>query len=165
MKFKGKVKEHLLWVRCAVVVLGAFVAFENLRNGGWIGAILGAVLVVAAFFSKEHVISEEGSDVVYKIFGIPRHNLWTWQEITSIHTDYEKMAPDVMVHIGRDIVTRTFVFNQQDARGVLDLAEKMNPDIYIRDMNAEEMDKLAKAAVQKREAARKAKEAKKAAKK
>ena len=94
--------------------------------------------MVACFFKKEHVISEEGVDIKYMLFGFTMHNYWKWDEITTLHTDYKKAKPNVMLHIGKDIVVRSFVMEKDDCQGAIALARRMNPGIYIENPTEEE---------------------------
>jgi hypothetical protein len=59
------------------------------------------------------------------------HNLWSWDQITSIHPDYTKKAPYVELQIARDVVIRPFIMTREDTAHVLELAKKMNTSISI----------------------------------
>ena len=100
---------------------------------------------------KRMVISDEGVDVIHKLFDFPFHNMWDWSEVTTIHTDYRKASPDALVHVGRDVVTRTYTFEYDDSQIDLELAREHNPEIYIDDMTAEREQELAEKARKQRE--------------
>lgn len=91
-------------------------------------------VMVAAFFEKQHIVSEKGVDIEYHLFGMVMHNYWSWDEVTTMHPDYIKARPNVMLHIGKDIVTRSFIMTVSDANGILELAQRMNSSIYIKDI-------------------------------
>lgn len=90
------------------------------------------LVILACFFTKEQIISQDGVDIQYTLFGRwTMHNLWTWDEITSLHPDYSKRAPNVELLIARDVVIRPFVMTREDTSHVLELAKKMNTSIII----------------------------------
>lgn len=100
----------------------------------WIYVPVVILVLLACFFKKEHIVSEEGVDIHYRLFGYSLHSVWAWAEITTLHKDAKKTAPNVMLHFGKDVNTRVFVLKPEDSRAVLTLAKKMNPKIYIADM-------------------------------
>ena len=169
MKYYGIMPEHKRWVRFAVAGIGIYTGFKALTEPAhWYYFPVAIVIVLCAFFWKQYIVDENGVDVRSSMAGIINHNLWSWDEITSLHTDYQAAAPNVQCHFGRDIVTRTFVFTYEDSQGILKLAAEMNPDMYIDDMNEERRAELAENARKYREkqAAEKAKKrAEKAARK
>ena len=169
-KYYGIMPVHKMWVRVAVGALGCYIVFRGALDlsGHWYYIPIGIFVVLAVFYWKQYVVSEKGVDVESVLLGIKSHNLWTWDEITSLHTDYKQVAPNVHCHFGKDIVTRTYMMTYEDSQEILKLAVQMNPDIYIDDMNAEKEAELAANAkkYQAKMAAEKAqKKAEKAAKK
>ena len=83
---------------------------------------------------KEHIVSQEGVDIQYRLFGSSLHSCWTWSEITTLHQDTRKAAPNVMLHFGKGVNTRVFVMKPEDSQTVLALAKRANPQIHIADM-------------------------------
>ena len=140
MKFKGILKERQPWLKIVIVLAAAFMMYLSIGAGEYLYTILTAVVIVAVFFQKEHIISEEGVDIRYEIFGFKSVNRWEWKDIDAIKTDYVKAAPNVLVHFGKDITIRDFVMKKGDIDGIMALARKMNPDIYIGHMSDEERD-------------------------
>ncbi len=160
MKYYGIMPEHKRWVRFAVAFIGAYILFKAFTEPNhWYYFPVGILVILCAFFWKQYIVDENGVDVRSNMVGIIGHNLWKWEDITSLHTDYEAAAPNVQCHFGRDVVTRTFVFSYDDSQAILKLAEEMNPDMYIDDMNEERRAELAENARKYREkqAAEKAK--------
>lgn len=133
MRVYGIVKEREKKTRILFVCLAIVLTVLEILQRGWIYLPLCALVFFACFFKKEQVVSEEGISINYNVFSFRSSALWNWDEITTLHTDYEKKSPHVMVHIGKDIMTRTFVVTRQDCKKILDLARKMNPNIYIVD--------------------------------
>ena len=93
--------------------------------------VVALLVVLACFFSKEHLITREGVDIQYTLFGKVSHNLWRWEEVTAIHVDRKRSMPNVALHIGKDVAIRLFVFTPKDAQAVLDLAKERNPAIQL----------------------------------
>ena len=141
MEYKGIIKQRENWMTAVLFIASVFLLVREFMTGQYIYIPLVLLVMVACFFEKEHVVSEEGVDIKYIIFKkIVRHNYWRWNEITTIHPDYKKARPNVMIHIGKDVVTRTFTMKPSQCRGVIDLARRMNPSIYIDDITAEEQE-------------------------
>lgn len=133
-EFKGIVPERKKSTRIAFALLVVLMMVISFLIKKYIYLPLEVLVFLACFFSKEHIVSEEGVDLRYKLFGANTvHNWWGWDEITSIHTDYRKAAPKVQLHIGKDIVVRTFIMEEKDIPGIIKLAKEKNPEIYIED--------------------------------
>ncbi len=142
MKFKGILKERKLWVKIAALIVAAFLMYYEVLRGQYIYIPLAILVMVAVFFRKEHVISKEGVDIDYIIFeSVHQHHLWTWDEIDTLHVDRRKAKPNVMLHIGKDVVVRTFTFRPEDVDGIVELAKAMNPRIYIENPTEEEQER------------------------
>jgi len=165
MKFKGILPERKLWVKIAVLLIAVYIIFNSIAAGKYIYVLLGALVIGAVFFKKEQVISEKGVDIITSVFGVSSVNHWEWDEVTTMHTDYTKAKPNVMLHIGKDIVTRTYIMTKADCQGALRLAEQMNPKIFIEDLTEEELEQREMEMLRKQQAARAQRAAEKKAKK
>ena len=141
MEYFGIVKHRDMKVRGLVLLVAALMIYREVRLGKYVYILLAALIVLACFFDKYHIVSEAGVDIKYTLFGIPVHNIWRWDEITTLHTDRRKASPNVMLHIGKDIVTRTFVLTPSDCKAALALARKHNSSIYIEDLSAGQQEK------------------------
>ncbi|MGN0733415.1 MAG: hypothetical protein ACI4LC_04470 [Emergencia sp.] len=138
MVYKGIVKERdskrkmLLLAGCLLMLFLSI----NMRNFLYI--CMSAILGVAVFFKKEHIVSEKGVSIKYSLFGMKIDYKWEWSEITGIRPDFKKSKPNVLLEIAKDVTIRGFVFKKEDIPGVLELAKKMNPDMYVDDRTEEE---------------------------
>lgn len=142
MKFKGILKKRATWLKVVIFVAATYMLYLEFKTHQWGYIPLTILVMLACFFDKEQIISEEGVDIEYHLFNrFTKHNYWRWDEITTLHTDYIKAAPKVMLHIGKDIVTRSFIMENADCQGAVALARKMNPKIYIENMTEEEQRK------------------------
>ena len=141
MKYKGILREREPWLKIVIVLAAGYMMYLSITGGMYTYAALAVVVILAVFFQKEHVISEEGVDIRYNLFGMKHVNRWEWEDITAIQTDYMKKAPDVLVHIGKDVSIRDFVMKRSDIPGIIALAKRMNPDMFIGDMNEEERER------------------------
>ena len=134
-EYFGKVGEHKKSVRISVGCLGAYMVFQSIYTGNYIFAMLGVAVIVSVFFRKQQVVSEKGVELRYSIFGIPFDNVWKWDEVTSIHLKYvSKAAPDVEVHIGKDIITRSYIMSEVAVEGLKELAAEFNHDLVVATM-------------------------------
>ena len=134
MRYYGILRERKTWVKAVLLLLAVCMLLLEIARKQWIYVPMMLQVVLALFFRKEHIVSQEGVDIHSRLFGCSQHSCWTWEEITTIHQDTQKAAPNVMLHFGKDITTRVFVMKAEDARAVLALAKKMNPKIYIAGM-------------------------------
>lgn len=131
MPIKGIQKARAKWVKPLAAILAAGIVVYEIILQQYLYVPIGLLVILACFFSKEHLVSDEGVDIQYTLFGKVSHNLWRWEEITTIHVDRKRAMPDVALHIGKDVATRLFVFSAKDAQAVLDLAKKRNPAIQL----------------------------------
>lgn len=134
MKYKGILPERKLWIKVAVFIAAVYMLVWEALSASWAYIPITILVMLACFFKKEQIISEKGADIQYMLFGRIMHNYWSWDEITTLHVDYKRAAaPNVMLHIGKDVVTRSYVMTLSDCRAALKLAAEMNPRIYIED--------------------------------
>ena len=141
MTYKGYIKERQPWVNVLIFILAAYLTWREFAAGQYIYIILGVIVMLACFFKKDHLISPKGVDIVFYLFDyVFKHNLWTWEEITTLHPDYQKAAPNVMLHIGKDVVTRSFVYKKSQIGPILEMAREHNPNIYIDDSTQKEQE-------------------------
>lgn len=134
MRYYGILRQRKPWVKILIFLLAVCMLLLEIVQKQWIYVPVMLMVILACFFQKEHIVSQEGVDIHSRLFGCSQHSCWTWAEITTIHQDTRKAAPNVMLHFGKDITTRVFVMKPEDARAVLALAKKMNPKIYIAEM-------------------------------
>lgn len=136
MEIKGIQKERKLWVKLLAAGLAIFMTALEVARQHWFSIPVGVLILLACFFRKEHVVSEEGVDIRQFLFGIPSHNLWKWEEITTLTTDARKERPNIVLYIGKDIVIRSFLVTPQDCQKILRLAKEKNPAITVQDAAA-----------------------------
>ena len=132
MEYKGIIKKRKTWLTVLFVILACLMLWRTIITQHWSYLPIVILVILACFFTKEQIISRDGVDIQYTLFGKwTMHNLWSWDEITSLHPDYRKKAPYVELQIARDVVIRPFVMTQEDTARVLELAKKMNASINI----------------------------------
>ena len=132
MEYKGIIKKRKTWLTVLFVILACLMLWRTIVTQHWSYLPIVILVILACFFTKEQIISRDGVDIQYTLFDRwTMHNLWTWDEITSLHPDYSKRAPNVELLIARDVVIRPFVMTREDTPHVLELAKKMNASISI----------------------------------
>lgn len=134
MQLRGILKERSPLVRGIIFLVALLMLGLEIWRGLYIYIPITLLVALIPFFDKAQIISESGIDVEYKLFNSVMHNIWNWGEITSLHLDYRKGGANVMLHIGKEIVTRTFVVTPSDAILAKEMARKANPNIYIEDI-------------------------------
>lgn len=137
MDYRGILPEHKTWVRIAGVLIGGFMIFLELAKGQYVYIPIAILVILACFFKKEQIVSEEGINLKYTIFGIVINNNWTWNELTAIRTDRGKSKPNVRMQLCKDVAIRPYIMTSNDCDCVLRMARDMNPDIYIDDETEE----------------------------
>ena len=132
MEYKGIIKKRKTWLTVLFVILACLMLWRTIVTQHWSYLPIVILVILACFFTKEQIISKDGVDIQYTLFGRwTMHNLWTWDEITSLHPDYSKKTPHVELLIARDVVIRPFIMTREDTARVLELAKKMNASISI----------------------------------
>ncbi len=134
MEYYGIMPQRKLWVKVAVIIFGAYTVYNAAVNHNWFYLPFGIIMILATFSDRKHVISQEGVDILYTVCGVQFHNMWDWAEINTIHTDSIKSRPNVELHIGKDVVSRRFIFSEDDAGKAIDIAGRINSKIYITEM-------------------------------
>lgn len=135
MEYYGIMPERKLWVKVAVIIFGVYTVYNSAVNHNLFYLPFGIIMILATFSDRKHVISQEGVDILYTVCGSKFHNTWNWSEINTIHTDSTKSRPNVEIHIGKDVISRRFILSKADADKAIAVAKKMNPKIYIAEMN------------------------------
>ena len=126
MKYKGILREREPWLKIAIIIAAAFMLYLSITGGYITYAALAVVVMLAVFLKKEHIISEEGIDIKYNLFGLNHINRWEWKDITALKPDYQKAYPNVLLHICKDVNIRDFVVKPAEIEGIKALASKMN---------------------------------------
>lgn len=138
MEFRGVLPQRENWVKGLMLVLCAVMLVYAVLRRQWLYVLIVAVVVLAVFFRKEHILSPAGVNIRSYLFGRPLDSIWTWDQVTTIHTDYKRAAPNVALHIGKDVNTRLIVVRPADKAGILAMAARCNPKIYIEDLTERE---------------------------
>ena len=142
MVYKGIVRSRSLYRKALILAACGLLLYLEIRGEQYLYVLLTLLLVLAVFHRKEHIISEEGVDIKYSLFGLVSTNRWTWDQITAIQPDYIKERPNVRLTIEKESVIRSFLFTPQDCRAVMALAAKMNPNMFVDDYTAEEQEQM-----------------------
>lgn len=135
MKYYGIIPKRKLWVKMGAIIFGVYTAYSSILNNNLLYLPFGIVLIIATFSNRKHIISDQGIDIVYIIFGMQFHNLWSWNEVDTIHIDSINSKPSIELHIGKNIVARRIVLLKSDADKIISSVEKINSKIYISEIN------------------------------
>ncbi|MDO4589306.1 MAG: hypothetical protein Q4B33_05535 [Fusobacterium sp.] len=135
MKYYGIIPKRKLWVKMGAIIFSVYTAYSSILNNNLLYLPFGIVLIIATFSNRKHIISDQGIDIVYIIFGMQFHNLWSWNEVDTIHIDSINSKPSIELHIGKNIVARRIVLLKSDADKIISSVEKINSKIYISEIN------------------------------
>lgn len=135
MKYYGIIPKRKLWVKMGAIIFGVYTAYSSILNDNLLYLPFGIVLIIATFSNRKHIISDQGIDIVYIIFGMQFHNLWSWNEVDTIHIDSINSKPNIELHIGKNIVARRIVLLKSDADKIISSVKKINSKIYISEID------------------------------
>lgn len=141
MVYKGIVRERSKERKLFLIIAGAVLLYLSYRNGNYLYMALATIMTLAVFLEKEHLVSENGVTIRYRMFGAKVDNHWNWDVITAVKPDFKKARPNIFLEIAKDVTIRAFVFKLSDAEAVMELAKRMNPDIYVDDRTEEERER------------------------
>lgn len=151
MIYKGMIHSRSLYKRLLILIACGILLYLELVRGQYLYIVLTLFLVLAVFHRKEHIVSEEGVDIKYSLFGMTTTNRWTWEQITAVQPDYIKERPNARLLFEKEAVIRSFLFTPDDCQAVLKLAARMNPDAFVDDYTAEEQEQMAEEKRKKQE--------------
>ena len=86
MEYRGIVREHKLWIKIVALIVAGLVIYRSIVTEQWIYILIGIVVFLACFFTKEHIVDEKGADIRYHLFGMNISSYWSWGEITEMQT-------------------------------------------------------------------------------
>lgn len=138
MKIYAKSKENgriMPIVVAAAALLALFKGVSALQNGanGIIFIAVGILLLLVAFYRPQTAVDREGVDNILNIAFIKKHNLWKWEDISSLFADYIKAKPDVIIAVkkGRGAGTGFHVL-REDVPRIIQWAAEANDRMVIR---------------------------------
>ena len=141
IQYKGILKKRTPERKMMLTVMGGIVLFLAYQQHNALYIIMAIVMIAAIFFTKNHIVDEKGVHIIYNFLGIKIPYSWTWDMITAMRPDYKKATPNIYMEIAKDVTIRAFVFTRSDALGVMELAKKMNPDMYVDDRDEEQRER------------------------
>jgi len=143
MEYKGFIRKERSTKKRILLFFGSlFLVGFNFMQGHYLYMVLAMLLCVLCAFQKEHVVSEEGVDIRYELLGFKHVHRWEWSDITAMRPDYKKSSEErIFLEIAKDVTIRAFIFTNDDAVAVMELAKRMNPEAYIDDRSEEERER------------------------
>lgn len=142
MIYKGILQQRSLQRKVLILAACGILLYLEIVKAQYFYIPLTILLVLAVFHRKEHIVSEEGVDIRFSLFGMTSTNRWTWDQVTAVQPDFLKERPNARLLIEKESMIRSFLFTPEDCQGVMEMAAKMNPDIFIDDYTAEEQEQM-----------------------
>ncbi len=133
-KIYGIMPERKLWVNLVVGAFGVYVCYYAAMSAHYYYILFGLVMILAAGAKRQHVVSEEGADIQFTVFGVRFHSLWKWAEVQTLHTDAVHSRPNVELHIGKGVISRRFIMSPDDCKRALEMGQGANGDIYVSEI-------------------------------
>ncbi len=116
MIYKGILQSRSLYKRILILTACVVLLYLEFVRGQYLYIVLTVLLILAVFHRKEHIVSKEGVDIKYSLFGMTTTNRWTWDQITAVQPDYIKERPNARVLFEKDAVLRSFLFTPEDCQ-------------------------------------------------
>lgn len=165
MEFKGILKKRTTSAKIALLVVGAMLMVMEYKAKQYFYLPITAFILIAVFHKKDHIVSEEGVNIKRSIFGLVSDDIWSWDEITAIQPDYIKFRPNAQITFEKGSMLRSFLVTPEDCEKIIDLAEKMNPRMYVDNFTEEEQEQFEKEKLHRQEQLRAQRAKKKRSKK
>ena len=116
-------------------IFGFALFVVSVFSQSWGGIVASSLFMIAALLRKWVIIDEDGMHVYYNAYFFKYEEAWTFEEITSIHKDTRHCGPnECMLHIGREFMTRRYVFTLAETAEIIAMAKEKNPGIQIETM-------------------------------
>ena len=151
MEYKGIVKTRTKSRNAMVFAVGAVLLIIEFMSKQYLSLPFTALIMLAVFHKKEHIVSKAGVDIKRSIFGMVSDNRWKWNEITAIQPDYIKDRPNARITFEKGTMLRSFLFTPEDCRKIMELAEEMNPRMLIDNYTEEEQEAMEKEKLHRQE--------------
>ena len=96
------------------------------------GLVVSVLFLFAALLKKQVAVDDAGLRIDYDAYFFKYGEMWTYEQMTAIHKDQRRCAADeYMLHFGRDVMSRRYVFSKIDADEIIEIARRKNPRIEI----------------------------------
>ena len=102
-----------------------------------------ALIMVAVFHKKDHVVSEAGVDIRRSIFGMVSDNRWKWSEISAVQPDYIGARPNTKVTFQKGSIFAELSVYTGGRRCSSETGHaSMNPEMFIDAYTEEEQEEM-----------------------
>lgn len=151
MEYKGILKTRTKSRNAMILIVGAMLLALEFMAKEYFYLPITALIMLAVFHKKEHIVSREGVDIRRSFFGLVSDNRWRWSEITAVQPDYIKARPNAQITFEKGVMLRSFQFTPEDCRKILELAAEMNPDMIVENYTEEEQEEMEKERLHRQE--------------
>ena len=103
----------------------------GIKSSVWLCILLGIIMALALMLDQREMVTNRGLEVYYDCRFFDYTDLWSWDEMTSLHREDQGHPKLVALHFGNGIVTRRYFFTKSDAEAIMALAKKCNPAISV----------------------------------
>ena len=128
-----KVKERKDYVKVLGWLASLLLIGYGIASGVWLGIILGLIMALALMLEQREMVTNRGLEVYYDCRIFDYTDVWSWDDITSVHREDQGHPTLVALHFGKGITTRRYCFTKADAEAIMALAKEKNPNISVGD--------------------------------
>ncbi len=117
------------------LLTGILIVFLGIRVHSLMSVIAGNLFMVGGLLRKRVCVNRAGLITVYDAFFFNYEEVWSFEEMTSIHRDCKHCGADeVMLHFGKGAVVRQHTFKREIAKAILMMALERNTGLIIGDI-------------------------------
>ena len=128
-----KLKERKDYVKVLGWLASLLLIGYGIASNIWLGVLMGLIMALALRLEQKELVTNRGLEVYYDCRIFDYTDVWSWDDITSVHREDQGHPTLVALHFGKGINTRRYCFTKSDAEAIMALAKEKNPKISVGD--------------------------------
>lgn len=134
MEVRGIIKKRKKANQVSLIFILLLIIVVEIISKKYVYLPISFLVLLACFLEKSHIVSSQGINIQYHLFGQEINNIWNWGDLTGLAMDHKKVSPDTMVYFGKDMATRAFRISKEDDKKLKEMLRIYRPDIKIEKM-------------------------------
>ena len=124
-------KKSTRWASVGFAVLFVVMGILSKIFYAWFAGLL---LGVAMLFEKKLCITGQGMEMEYRLLVKLHHEVWTFEEIESIHREAVKELELTALIFMKGLSGKRMIFSIENAEKIVQMAKDINPSIDYHDV-------------------------------
>ncbi len=121
--------------KAVAIIAGIGLTVSGIVVASIYSGMVGVVVLAAAFFKKEIVLSEAGIVVTYRLGRLKTEEVWGFEEIESVHIEARGASKLKALHFKKGVLSKILIFPADDLTEILQFIKQSNPEIFFREAN------------------------------